>query len=238
MKKQSDDITIKGLVDIFLPKLWIVAIVSIVFALIFGGYSMLFKKDSYTSTGKYMVSKVNYSNNDAQTGLNSSEILAMQAMIANAQEIIDTNNFANQVIVELETRFGRTAISASSIRKMMKVTLSNDETTCYFFSVTSGDPTLSWQVAEIAGELLIGEYGKTKYAIEITEIDDALVPTSPNSKNALRNAVIGFAGGLVVSLLVVFIASRFDIIIRTREKLEENFDVPILGVIPRLELND
>ncbi len=238
MKKQNDDITIKGLVDIFLPKLWIVAIVSVLFAVLFGGYSMLFKKDAYTSTGKYMVSKVNYSNNEAQTGLNSSEILAMQAMIANAQEIIDTNKFASQVIERLESEYSRTDVSAASIRKMMKVSLSNDETTCYFFSVTSGDPVLSWQVAEIAGDLLIEEYGKTKYAIEITEIDDALVPKSPNSKNVMRNAVIGFAGGFVVSLLVVFIASRFDVIIRSREKIEENFDIPILGVIPRLEIND
>ena len=236
MKKQNDDITLKGLVDIFLPKVLIILIVSMLCAAILGAYSMLLKPDMYTSRGKYMVSKVNYSNENAQTGLTTSEIAAMQGMIANAQEIINTTDFAKRVQSELPSKYA--TLSTSSIMSMMKVSLSSKETTCYYFSVTSRDPMLSQAVADVAGNLLVDVYKDTKYAIEIKLIETAEVPTSPNSKGAVKNSAIGFAVGLVVSLLAVFISSNFDVIIRSREKIEENFDIPILGVIPRLETNE
>ncbi len=236
MKKQKNEITLKGLFNIFLPKWWMILIVSLLFAVILGGYSLM-KDDAYTSSGKYMISKVNYSNSNAQTGLTTSEVEAMHIMISNADEMIKTNNFAN-VVVERLKAYGITSYSASQIKSMMSVTLTSTDTTCYSFSVTSSDPKHSHAIAEVAGQLLVEEYkNKTVYAIEIYRIDDPVVPKSPNSKNVARNALIGFAGGFLLSLIFVFILSRFDIVIRSRDKIEENFDLPILGVIPRLEID-
>ena len=98
MKKQNDDITLKSLLDIFIPKIWIILLVAVICASVLGAYSYFGQVDTYTSKGKYMVAKVNYSDNDAQTGLTTAEIAAMQGIIANAKEIINTscvrkNNF-------------------------------------------------------------------------------------------------------------------------------------------------
>ena len=94
MNTKKDEITLKKLAEIFLPKLWIIAIVSIVLAAAFGVYSEFIKKDVFSSSGKYMVIKIPYDDDDSKTtGLNSNEILAMQSMIANAKEIINTNDF-------------------------------------------------------------------------------------------------------------------------------------------------
>lgn len=239
MKKQNDEITIKSLLNIFIPKIWLIVIIATVLGAAFGGYSMLFKKDTYTSQGKYMFSKISYNDNTAQTGLTSSEVDAMQLMIANAHEIIDTDKFARKVHEELKNKGALNGeISLKEIRNMMSVKLCGDNTTCYFLSVTSHDAELSMAVAEIAGRLLVDAYGTTKYAVEIIQIDDPSLPVKANSKNVLRNAVIGFAVGLILTALGVFIASRFDVIIHSRERLEEAYDLPILGVIPRLESDD
>ena len=76
---------------------------------------------------------------------------------------------------------------------------------------------------------------ETKYAVTIDLKDDPALPTSPDSKNVVRNAVIGFAGGFLLAALAVFVISKLDVVVRSREKLEDNFDMPVLGVIPRLE---
>lgn len=241
MKKQNDEITIKSLVDVFVPKLWIIVLVSMLFAAILGGYSYFLKGDTYTSSEKYMVSKFNYSDAEAATGLTTAEIAAMQGMIANAQEIIDTKSFARKVIAKLHEKYNRTDIGeadVSRIRNMMSVSLASDVTTCYYFVVTSPDKDLAYQVASVAGELLVEKYGETKYAIEITCLEEAEMPGAPNGKHVKRNTAIGFAAGFVLMVLVVFLSSRFDIIIRSREKIEENFDIPILGAIPRIESNN
>jgi len=128
---------------------------------------------------------------------------------------------------------------ARNLRSMMSVSLSSDDTTCYKLNVTTTDPDLARDVAVVAGEELVKIYQfETKYAIEIIQLDDPTVPVAPNSKNVSRNAIIGFVGGLLLSLLVIFVLSRFDVVIRSREKIEESFDVPILGVIPRVEITD
>lgn len=244
MKKQNDEITLEGLAKIFLPKWWLILIVSVLFAGLLGGYSMFMKNDTYTSTGKYMMSKINMSDNNAQTGLNSGEIEAMQVMISNAKEMINTNNFAIEVVKRLaakeepgvELSEAQIASRAEQVKKMMKVSLSGTDTTCYYFEVTTSTPTRAQAIADIAGQLLVEEYkDKTVYAIEIARIDDPVLPDKPDSKNEIRNAVIGFAGGFLLSLVAIFVFSKFDTVVRTKEALEDNFDLPILGVVPRIE---
>jgi len=241
MKKKSSEITLKGLLNIFLPQWWIILIISFVCAALLGVFSYM-KPDTYTSTGKYMISKVNMSDSSAQTGLNAQEVEAMHVMIENASEMIKTNNFAEKVRERLNDQAdskGKIDLSTEEIKKMMSVTLTSQDTTCYYFSVTYSDPEIAKKVADVAGELLVEEYkDKTVYAVEIARIDDPVVPKSTNSKNVVRNAVIGGAGGLFLALILVFVLSRFDVVIRTRDKLEETFDIPILGVIPRLEVDN
>lgn len=238
MKKQNNDITIKGLISIFLPKWWIILIISVVAAAVLGIYSFA-QTDTYTSRGKYMMSKVNMSDSSASTGLNTGEVEAMHIMISNMEEIIKTKNFANEIIRRLEEDHGILDYDVSDIASMMSVSLVNSDTTCYYFSVTTGNAKHSQIIADIAGEFLKDQYlENTKYAIDITRIDDPQAPLSRNSKNVMRNTLIGFAGGLLFSLVLIFVLSRFDIVIRTRDKLEDSFDIPILGVIPRLELEN
>ncbi len=233
MKKQNNEITIKGLIDIFLPKLWLVAIVSVICAAVLGVFSMV-QKDTYTSTGTYEIYKINYSNPDAMTGLSPTEVEGIQSMIANLKVRVKTDDFANAVIEKI----GKTGtLTAEQVKKTFAISIVEADSTCYYFSVTTPSPTLSAELAFEAGQLLEDTFadGTRNYAVKIDTMDKPKVPTSANSKNVVRNAILGFAGGMIVSLLVVFIASRFDVIIRSREKIEDAFDLPLLGVIPAPE---
>ena len=255
MKKRSTEVTLKSILDMFLPKLWIICLVSVAAAATLG-LSAFTKADTYTSSGKYMVQKINYSNEDLHTGLNTGEISAMQAMIANAKEIVNTNDFANDVINTLYALKSNTAdskyiidgvdwstvnienMSIGDIIGCMSVVPCGGDTTCYYLSVTMSDPALARVISDVAGALLIERYAETKYAIVINKLDTPILPTSPNSKGTVKNAVIGFLGGMVISMLGIFLFSTFDVIVRSREKLEERFDIPIIGVIPRLEIDN
>lgn len=237
MEKRNDEITIQKLLKIFVPKLWIIAIVSVLFAVIAGTVSAL-QSDTYTSQGKYMMNKVNTdSSSDEKIGLNASEVEAMGIMINSMQEMIDTDNFSLKVMAKLEENGVATEyLSVSDLRNIMSITKIGNDTTCYYFAVTSEDPALSFAVAEVAGELLIEEYQKIhNYAIIITRIGDPVLPTAPNSKNIARNAIVAFVAGMLISMLGIFVISKFDVVIRSKEIIEENIDLPILGTIPRLD---
>ena len=321
MNKQREEITLKDLADIFIPKVWFIALVAVVFAGVFGGYSMFFKRDTYTSNAIYMLGKVPYSNSTSETvGLNASEVEAMQTMIENSMQIINATDFAEDVLAKIlehdidnkkaiaaveAERDGVIAsiqsqieekyleinratlplesekvtklyeeindlrdeianqkahyngiieplrrpkitddqikavnsikendISVGMIRGAMSVSLTGANTTCYNFRVTTSDPILSLAIATAAGEILSERLIQTGYAIKVDCIGVPRLPSAPDSKNVVKNAIIGCFAGALISMLAVFVISKLDVIVRSKEKLESNFNIPIIGVIP------
>ena len=73
------------------------------------------------------------------------------------------------------------------------------------------------------------------YSITIKIINSPKKALTANSKGVFRNAIIGGFAGALVTMLAVFVVSRLDVIIRNKEKIEQSFDIPILGLIPRFE---
>ena len=236
MNKQNEEITIKELIDIFLPKIWLLAIVAIIFAAAAGVYSLL-QPDLFTAKSMYVINKTNLNDTNLSTGLNVSEVDAMGVMINNLEQLIHTEDFANDVIDYIEEKnLLEENISVREFINMISVTRVSDDTTCYYISVTSENPTISKVVAETAGQLSVEAYRSThKYAVEITELDSAKQPGSRDSKHVVRNAFIGgFIGG-VLAMLVVFVVAKLDVVVRSKEKLEQAFDIPVIGSIPSFD---
>ena len=155
MRKQREEITIKYLLDIFLPKLWIIATVSIMFGILFGGYSFFIKDNQYTSAASFVMVKVptRYSDEDVTTavttGLNQNEIMAMQNMIGMSEQIMKTTAFATTIKENLVARNARyESVSLNAIKSMLSIHLVGDGT---FFNLTatSTDAQLAFDVAEI-----------------------------------------------------------------------------------------
>ena len=57
MRKRNEDFSLKELVNIFLPKLWLIMAISLVFGAVMAIYSKYIKDDTYTSTTKIHVIK-------------------------------------------------------------------------------------------------------------------------------------------------------------------------------------
>ena len=116
-----------------------------------------------------------------------------------------------------------------------------DETGVFRISVTSGDKQLSYDVANVItdgiAQHIQGENGIIKNALQSSVFEDPSLATSANSKNTVRNAILAFVIGFVLAALAVWIHSAFDVVIRNSKKIEDNLDIPILGIIPRHEIS-
>ena len=49
MKKRNEEVTFKDILDVFIPKIWIIAIAAVVLAVVMGAYSAFFVEDTYTT---------------------------------------------------------------------------------------------------------------------------------------------------------------------------------------------
>jgi capsular polysaccharide biosynthesis protein len=116
-----------------------------------------------------------------------------------------------------------------------------DEGAVFRVSITSTNPELAYDVAlAITSGIetyIQGESGLVKNALLSSVLEDPSVPQAPNSKNALTKAIIAFLVGFVVTAAIVWAHSFFDVVIRSAKKIEDNLDIPILGVIPRHEIS-
>lgn len=243
MKEHNDEITIKELFEIFIPKLWIIALVAIIFAGTMGVYSMFIKEDTYTSTASFIMVKTptQYGTTSGSTaittGLSASEIDAMQSMISMADQIMKTNQYLSTVkeaLVAKNPEYERLSVAYLSKLLSTKVV---GEATVFNLSATTNDPVLSYDIMEVVYHTFPGVIDNyyEEYSISIKVIDPPVKEIGRNARGTVKNTLIGgFAGG-VLAALVVFVVAKLDFVIRTKEKLEQSFNIPVIGVIPRFE---
>ena len=223
--KQKRERTLKDFVDILLPKLWIMAIVAIVAAAVTFVYSYT-RPDTYTSQARYLVK---YSTaKDSNYSLGSNEIV--QERITNYAVIVDGSEFRMKVVEQAKDDYG-IDITESQFKSMFSFTASSDAPT-FTIRVTHAKADTAFKLATIVEDCIRSEiFEMEKNDGLVTEVD---APSQPvlNSKNEVRNAIIAFLAGLLVSAALILIIVLSDVTIRDKKKLEDNFDIPILGVIP------
>ena len=138
------------------------------------------EEETFTSSGKYLISKINMSDYSAQTGLNGGQDNEMEDMIANGREIVNTRDFAQEVIIRIEVKYGVTGLEVSDIRSSITIKPVKG-TTCYYLSATTNDPELSYYIADIAGEYFAELFRQMiSYAVSIQRIDTPIIPEEPD----------------------------------------------------------
>jgi capsular polysaccharide biosynthesis protein len=66
-------------------------------------------------------------------------------------------------------------------------------------------------------------------------MDKAVLPKSPVKPVPLKNAIIAFALGIIVSLGIVFLKVYLDTSIKNEKDVEKYINLPIIGVIPHYD---
>ena len=230
MKKHNDEFSVKELLNLFLPKIWIIAIVAVVFSLVMGVYSVFLKNETYTSSSKIMVVKTS-------SQISAGDIDLAAQLIDTYKILLMTDEFISYVVADMEQQVSYQEewnVSKSYVKSSMSVSaLSND---VFKVSVTTDDPAKSSVIAKSVYKM-IEDMSSTilaypEGAISARAIEKPSQYGVQDSKGTTKNVAIGFIGGAAVAMFGIFVYSLFDVIIRDKKRLEETFDVPVLGVIP------
>ena len=229
MKKKSEGFSIGDLVDIFLPKIWLIVIVAMLFGFAMGAYALFVKEDTYTSEVTFDI-PIGYVN------VNLSELEYSQKLVDKYKEHIKltpvVRSIYDRVLAdELYKQECEDVVTVGMISGALSFQ-QRGETTLFTIKVTTTDSKLSYIIAEqVKNEL-----------VETHDEDDLQVvarpeqPVAPNSKNTIRNTLLGVVVGAVLAMAVIFVANVLDVTVRSRKKLEDTFDYPVLGVIPRFDI--
>ena len=105
-------------------------------------------------------------------------------------------------------------------------------------TVTTEDAQLSKKIADNVVSLFYSELRAKLGVTNVTTIDAAKVATKPSSPNLPMNAIIGAFAGLILSIVFLVIKYLLDTRIKSKDEAESYFDLPVMGVIPSIELKD
>ena len=222
--KNEIEIDLRGLFSAILNRLTIIILVGILVGGIAFAYTQYFIDPQYVSTTKvYILSK----QDPEQKALTTSD-LAFATYLANDYQILLT---CEPVLQEVKDELNLDQ-STSSLASMISVKLEED-TRVMTISVTSTDPKLAKKIADKVRDVANEKTKTVMDGIEaVNPIDEATLPTTPDSPNIQKNTMLGFLLGFGISVLVVIVMFIMDDTIKTPDDIEKQLGVSVLASIP------
>ena len=240
MRKRNEEFSLKELINIFIPKLWLILIVALVFGSVMAVYSAILKDDTYTSTTRIHVTKSS-TNNNYDYAVNDVDFA--NSYLETYKIVLSIPDFYEGVKDRMKTdspdKYLEKNWESISLNKMKGYVSCETQQDVLKVSVTTGDPLLSAAIADAIAKIFTATDSTEQVlaypagVMHTKIIQPPHSPTSPNSRNVLMNTAIGAIVGAVLAMAFVFILNMFDIVIHDKKKIQDTFDIPILGVIPR-----
>ncbi|MDE6154867.1 MAG: hypothetical protein K2F67_00345 [Eubacterium sp.] len=228
--EENREITIdlRKIFSMLRKKMIFIVIIALIGSVLAGCITNFFIEPKYTATIKMHV----YSSSDNRIGANSSisssEIDASQKLVNTYLVVVKSKTFTEKVADKIGGN-----ITARQISSMMSCAQIPD-TLAFQVNVTSTSPQQAMEIANAIADTCPDEIVRILKVGGVEVIDYATVPESPSSPNLKKNVLIGFLAGFALSFIIFFIKELFDTSITDEKDLEREFDIPILGTVPRL----
>ena len=233
----KQEILLSELIKLLMSKIVIIAITCISFACIFGFASKAFITPMYKSfTTMYIYTNIQSN----QAGYISNSDLVAASNLAETYKYILTGNQTLESVKEnaIENDSAlKDKLTVKSLKKMVDVT-TIDATQLIKIVVTSESPELSKLIADSYVNIANDEILQVFKAGGVEIVDSPELPKEPSSPNILKNSIIGFLLGGFLIVGLILLKYMADSTIYTTDDLKRISDLPILGTIPQIDVNE
>lgn len=237
MKKE---ISLSDIVKAMLKNLWLIVILTLVFAIVAFTYTTFFVTPKYTSNTKL------YVRNIKDGSLTTNDINLSRNLINAYIEVLLGNKVLDAVAQELNQLKGTPGYeylksegySRGYIRSSIRAT-AGEESEIITINVTTTNPKEAKLINDFLFVHLKGEVKNVINTGEPKQIYDPTEPTSPSSPNVSKKTITGAFIGFVIAAAIIMMIYMMDTAVHDENDLSENFDdITILGVIPLIHTKD
>lgn len=163
--------------------------------------------------------------------LQLSDITMYQKLLKTFSEIAKSRMVSEKVIDNLNL-----GISIEVLQKKIIVTTVGD-TQMMTIKVTDLNPETAASIANNLANIFKSEVAQIMQVENVEIIDPAIVPKSPIRPRPKLNIGIAFVLALMVGVGLSLLLEYLDHTIKTPDDIEKYIDLPVLGVIPYMEVN-
>ena len=229
LRKEEMEIDIKRIIDALLKRIWIIAIVSVLGAVISIIYTFYFITPLYKSSAMFYVNNNDISVGNISASITSSDISASKSLVSSYIVILKTRECLVDVIDYAELN-----CSYQHIKGMISAEAVNN-TEIFEVTVTSPDPQEAEKIANAIAYVLPKKISNIIEGTSAKVVEYAVVATQRSSPSYTQNTVIGFLIAFVISAGIVVLHEMFDLTIRTDEDITQTCKYPILAEVPDMK---
>ncbi len=210
-----------------LKKRWILIVsITLVATLISGILSFFVIKPTYETSTKVFIGK----EESNQEGYNTNDIQMYQKLLQTYAETIKTNEVVQAAI----NSTNNTDLTVPAVKGALTVTPVSD-TQILQIKYQNKNPEVAKEILEgITNEFVILAKELVPNG-NVRVIEAVQLPENPVAPNKKMNVAIAFLLGLMVSVGLVFLIEYLDNTFKSKEELERELDIPVVGIIPEVE---
>lgn len=219
-----EEINIKDLLYYFKKNIFIIIELILVSVIIAEVYIGFFEKPMYRSETTVLVHNDN-------VNINSNEFDLNNQFVKTYSEIIKSRTVLSKVIRELGLNY-----NVSELSSMIHISAVKD-TQVIKISVVNSDNKKAKQIANTLVRKFSEETNRIYGVDNVRVIDEAVIAKAPYNVSGIKTLVLAFLIGLFLGSAIVFVKYYFDDTIKTIEDVEKSLNIPIMGVIPKQNIN-
>jgi len=210
-----------------LKKRWIMIVAITVVATLISGVLSFFVIDPvYEASTKVFIGK----EESDDVAYNSSDINMYQQLLQTYAQAIKTKDLASRALDDLSYDLEpSTVISNLTVNPITSTQILE-------IKYKSKDPKEAKEVLKnVTDEFIVTAKDLVPNG-NVRVIEEVELPESPVSPNKTMNIAIAFLLGLMVSVGLVFLIEYLDNTYKSKEQLEKELDIPVLGTIPDVDM--
>ena len=228
---KNDDIIeldLKQLVLALWKKIWLIAIATLICGLVAFFVTKFAMTPMYSADVKIYVNNSSISLGSTSVSISSSELTTAQSLVSTYIVILQSRTMLDDVIAQAELPYTTTQLS-----KMITASAINS-TEIFQITVINPDPNMAELIANTIADVLPDKIATVVDGSSVRIVDFAIEPVAPYSPSYTQNIVLGLLIGFILSCIFVVLVTIFDETINSEDILTQEFDIPILAIIPKV----
>lgn len=219
-----EEIDIKELFSFFKSKLKIIIIVTVLVLYVGMCYSVIIKKPLYDAeTTVILVNKadsgLSASNTQVEVSLNQ-KLVETYTQIVKSKTVLKEVKSALGLEYSIDQLYSMISVSGVGNTEIIKINVRSDN--------NAEAASIANKVAEQFKKRVVNIYNLEN----VTVLDSATVPTNPSNINIIKDIIIYFLVGFVLSCGIVFMFYYFDNTVKSKEQIEKKLGISVIGNIP------
>ena len=222
-----EELDLKGLVDLFISKIFQILLIIIIAVGIGVVYTIGFTVPKYSSSTTLVLTGSNSAT--ADNSITTADITLNSKLVATYSQLIKSNKVLRQVTDNLNLQ-----LNQGKLKKNISVTEVEDAEMIRI-TVTNENPEVAAKVSNEIAKVFCSQVAEIYGINNVHILDEAEASKAPSNINHTKDVIIFFFIGVVVAIAYVLVLNMFDTTVKTAEDIEKGLGLPVLVSIPLMD---